>query len=80
MFTTPRTLAALAATLIIAASTSSAMAGSKHHGRHHGFHHRGHVQLFIGGGGGGCGYYRNRWQDTGSFYWKRRYFECRGWW
>jgi len=30
--------------------------------------------------GGGCGYEYSRWQHTGSFYWKRRYYECRGWW
>ena len=28
----------------------------------------------------GCGYEKYMWLDTGSRYWKARYFECRGWW
>lgn len=48
--------------------------GHKHHVRHTGFLY---TTGFVGTG---CGYTYARWQDTGSFYWKRRYYECRGWW
>ncbi|MEO1265137.1 MAG: hypothetical protein AAFV26_05500, partial [Pseudomonadota bacterium] len=27
----------------------------------------------------GCGFLKRKWKRTGSFYWKRRYFICRGW-
>jgi hypothetical protein len=27
-----------------------------------------------------CGYYRWKWRNTGAFFWKKRYFECRGIW
>ncbi|KUO55419.1 MAG: hypothetical protein APF80_06560 [Alphaproteobacteria bacterium BRH_c36] len=28
----------------------------------------------------GCGFYKWKWLHTGSFYWKKRYFICKGWW
>ena len=71
----------LAAATVLAVSAGGADDANAHVKRHFfGFHHGPHGQLFIGSGGGGCGYYYDRWQDTGRFYWKRRYYECRGWW
>ena len=29
---------------------------------------------------GGCHYYKKKWKWTGSFFWKKKYFICRGWW
>lgn len=70
----------------LAATAGGASAGGKHfHGKHH-FHHNFHrhhgFRVVIGGGGGygGCGFYRDMWEDTGSFKWKRRYYMCKGWW
>ncbi|MGF1649582.1 MAG: hypothetical protein ACFCUN_03955 [Hyphomicrobiaceae bacterium] len=28
----------------------------------------------------GCGFEKARWHQTGSHYWKKRYYICRGWW
>lgn len=84
---------ALIATALLAAAgtTSNAVAGG--HGRinvhvgkhfsgsfggHH--HHRHHRHVFVNVGGGGCGYYYDMWQDTGSYRWKKRYYQCKGWW
>ncbi len=27
-----------------------------------------------------CSFYREMWEETGRFKWKRRYYECKGWW
>ena len=69
----------------LAATAGGASAGGNHHfhGKH--FHHKFHrhhgFHVVIGGGGGhGCGFYREMWEDTGSLKWKRRYFVCKGWW
>lgn len=32
------------------------------------------------GHGHGCGYYKWKWHETGSFFWKKKYFICKGWW
>ncbi|MEQ1673096.1 MAG: hypothetical protein ABL893_19780, partial [Hyphomicrobium sp.] len=79
--------------IVIAASAGSAMAkgrhggghGGGHHfsgmgfsGGHHRHHHRPH--LYIYSGGGGCGYFYEKWQYTGRFYWKSKYYQCKGWW
>ncbi|MCH9807902.1 MAG: hypothetical protein K0U74_09230 [Alphaproteobacteria bacterium] len=34
--------------------------------RHKGFH--------------GCGFYKWKWHQTGLFFWKKKYFICKGWW
>ena len=28
----------------------------------------------------GCGFYKWKWYETGYFYWKKRYYICKGWW
>ncbi|MBU2582344.1 MAG: hypothetical protein KJ622_11565 [Alphaproteobacteria bacterium] len=28
----------------------------------------------------GCGFYKWKWYQTGSFYWKKKYYLCKGWW
>jgi hypothetical protein len=66
--------AAFAATTLAAISAPASA-----HEKHHFFDHGPRLHLFIGGGGG-CGYYLDRWEDTGSFYWKRKYYICKGWW
>ena len=38
-----------------------------------------HVSVNVGNRDD-CSYERDRWEDTGRRYWKRRYYECRGWW
>lgn len=74
------------ATLATAAIAAVAMTGASGVASAHHFHHFGpHLRIVIGdgfysGGSGGCGYLRAKWEDTGSYYWKRRYFACKGWW
>ncbi len=45
--------------------------------------HKRHWRYYGGHGvyvaGPGCGYYKARWYDTGSYHWKRKYYICRGW-
>ncbi len=79
MSTTSRLFAAAAASAMLAAGSGAAMAHGHGHRSFHSFHHRPHLQLYIGGGGG-CGYYFERWQDSGSFFWKRKFYQCKGWW
>ena len=72
-------------TLVIAAATAltalfSAAGGASAHGHKHGFFHEGPRFRVIVGPSYNCGYYHNKWMNTGSFYWKRRYYECKGWW
>ena len=65
--------------------------GNFGHGHGHGHHFRGPFIEFFGDPyyayddgyygyryGGGCGYYRAKWHDTGSRYWLRRYEQCIG--
>ena len=80
--------AALAAAIMVAAGATGAMAGKNHVNVHvgdyfdgtfkHGSRHGSHVSINVGSGNG-CGYYRERWEDTGSFYWKHKYYDCKGW-
>lgn len=87
MSRTMHTLAAVAAAIAIAASAGTAMAKGRHGGLHfsgkgfHSFHHRHHHRphLYIYSGGG-CGYYYDKWQYTGRFFWKSKYYQCKGWW
>lgn len=72
-----------AATLVsaVAATAGTANAGGKHfHGFHHNnhhFHHRHHgFRLVIAPSHRGCGFLREQWEETGSRYWRRRYFSC----
>ncbi len=30
--------------------------------------------------GHGCGFYKWKWHETGFFYWKKKYYICKGWW
>ncbi len=41
-------------------------------------HHRPHFNYIIAPSYS-CGYYYDKWQYTGSFYWKKQYFICKGW-
>jgi len=51
----------------------------RHGHRHHGHWKRRHY-VVVGGGyyGGSCAYYWNRWQATGSYHWKAKYYACVG--
>jgi hypothetical protein len=81
--------AAAAAVVALAGGVTAASAhghgghghmGHGHMGHHHFFHHRFGPRVFVGGGYSDCGYLYNRWTLTGSYYWKRRYLQCRyGW-
>lgn len=59
-----------------------------HYGHGWGYHHHHHFYPgFVFGvwddyypgdyDYGGCGYYRVRWHETGSRYWRARYLDCR---
>lgn len=28
----------------------------------------------------GCGFYKWKWHHTGAYFWKKKYFICKGWW
>ncbi len=75
-------LAAAASAVTMLGGVGVANAGGGHHGHHnfhHNFHHFKHgPQLYLSLGG--CGYEYKKWQYTGSYYWKREYYICRGWW
>lgn len=49
--------------------------GHKHFHHKH-FRHR-HFYPVISYGG--CGYEKQMWWKTGRFYWKKRYYACKGW-
>lgn len=46
--------------------------GHNHHFRRHHFYAGPVIHV-------GCGYEKRMWWSTGSYYWKQRYFICRGW-
>ena len=63
--------------------------GNWNGGNRHSHHHRGHGGRYLAYGSpfydydygyssysGDCGYYWQRYQDTGSLSWKRRYYQC----
>lgn len=73
-------MAAAAAFATLAGGIGAANAhGHGGHGNHFFNHH--HGLRIIGGGYGygyeGCGYFFNRWQYSGSYYWKRRFLSCK---
>ena len=64
------------------AHKSGGMSGSSHFMKSdhdHDFHHGPRFRLIVGPSYG-CGYYYEQWMDTGSYYWKRKYYVCKGWW
>lgn len=82
-------LGAMIALSAFGAGSGSAEAGGRHFkfgGGDHGFHefnNRPRLRIVIGndyGYGHGCGYFYDRWLDTGSFYWKQKFLICRGRW
>jgi hypothetical protein len=43
--------------------------GVPHYGGHYGYWD-----------GPSCYYFKKKWKHTGSWYWKKKYFKCMGWW
>lgn len=58
--------------------------GHRFHGRHHGHRHhkwKKRHYIYYGVGGGyvsNCGFYWRRWQATGSYHWRSKYYACIG--
>lgn len=50
-----------------------------HHHNHH-FHHRRHFYAGPVVYRDGCGYEKRMWLNTGTFFWKKQYYACKGWW
>ena len=79
------TRALLAAAAFALTMPGAAMAGNRHVSVNVGnyfngeFGHGHGSRVIVNVGGGDCGYYYDRWQDTGKFYWKDRYYQCKGW-
>lgn len=72
---------AVAGLAVVALSTVSGAANAGHrHNRHFFFGHHNHHRLHIVPVYRDCSYYREMWEDTGSFYWKRKFYICKGWW
>lgn len=44
------------------------------------FHHRFHRFHRFDDDFDRCHFYKKKWKWTGSFFWKKKYFICRGWW
>lgn len=81
------TALALSGTVAVMAlgGIGAAEAGGKkhfkfHHWNHHHHHHHHHRPHYFGHDHHGCGFYKVRWHQTGKFYWKKKYFICKGWW
>jgi len=66
-------LAAAVALAALAAVQAPALAG----GKRIKFHHLHLAPLVLVDD---CNYYWYKWQHTGSFFWKKQYFICKGWW
>ena len=71
LITTAVALSALAGTV------GAASAGHRHNGFH--VHNHG-LRLYVSPTYSDCSFYREMWEETGRFKWKRRYYECKGWW
>ena len=72
----------VAAVLAVAAALVASSAAEARGGHHHHHHFRG--AYFYGAPiivtrAPDCGYAYARWQGSGSYYWKQRYFACKGW-
>ena len=50
--------------------------GFKHHNHHFRHKHFYGPRVFVGGGG--CGYFYDKWKFTGSSFWKAKYYSCIG--
>lgn len=81
------TLGLAAAAMLVGAMASAPSAEAGHrHWRHH------HARIVIGvptvryvegrhyGRHHGCGFEYRKWMNTGSHFWKKQYYVCRGWW
>jgi hypothetical protein len=78
-------VSALITTFGVSAASAHKMGGggmSMHMGSsmHHDDHHFYHSRVLLVSPGNGCGYYYDKWMLTGSHYWKREYYVCKGWW
>ncbi len=77
-----RQIAVAITCLLALASAGPVQAKGKHHGHHHHGHH--HLRSFVYVAPvyatPSCGYYYVKWQNTGSFYWKKQYYACKGCW
>lgn len=71
-------LAASAAIVMTIAGSTSAFAHGHRHGFKFRFHHVPHARFLADSHR--CDVYYDRWMDTGRFYWKRKYYICKGWW
>ena len=71
----------VASTAAVLAMVGTGSANAHGHKGFNNFQHGPHVRFVVTPNyGGGCGYYYDRWQYTGSYYWKKQYFVCKGWW
>ena len=66
--------AAITFAAMAGAASNADAGGLKRHFKHK-FHH-----LHLRHRHDGCGFYKWKWHKTGLFYWKKKYFICRGWW
>lgn len=76
-------VAGLAVVALTGVSGAASAHGHGHggHGRHHFFFGHGYgPRLYVGPTYRDCSYYREMWEDTGRLVWKRKYYECKGWW
>jgi len=69
-------LAALAAAAGLIAASHMAEAKHRHHRHHHYFLY---AAPYVAPAYD-CAWAYARWASTGSAYWKKRYFICKGWW
>jgi hypothetical protein len=67
------------------AADAKGKGGGFKHGQKGGFHHkhfrhRHFYPAYPVITYGGCGYEKHMWWKTGRFYWKKRYYACKGLW
>lgn len=77
MKTSTKLASATAIILTVVGTTSAFAHGNRHKFRFHNFYNP-HAHVYLGGNR--CDAYYDRWLETGSFYWKRKYKRCMGWW
>jgi hypothetical protein len=75
-------LLAVAAITVAFVGSVAAEARGRHH--HHGIKHHRHVfihraPVYLAPIYHDCSYAYAKWQVSGSYYWKKRYFACKGW-